>query len=87
MEAYTIVAWDDTRNGTPEAEAQDIYTSLVQWRDLPPARSPVLVYLFAGVCGVLLAGFLLTAAAVRTRRSSKPSSIRERAERAPAQVG
>ena len=86
-EAYTVVAWDDTRNGTAEAEAQDIYSSLVQWRDLPPARSPVLVYVLAAVCGLLLAGLVLTIAAVSVRRSSKPSSIRERAERAPAQVG
>jgi hypothetical protein len=87
MEAYTVVAWDDTRNGTPEAEAQDIYTTLVQWRDLPPARSPVLVYVLAGVCGLLLGGLVLTVAAVRIRRSPKSSSIRERVDKAPVQVG
>lgn len=87
MEAYTVVAWDDTRNGTPEAEAQDIYTTLVQWRDLPPARSPVLVYVLAGVCGLLLAGLVLTVAAVRIRRSPRSSSIRERVDKAPVQVG
>jgi hypothetical protein len=87
--AYTIVGWDDTRLGTVDAPAQDIYGSLVQWRPLPASGSSVLRYVLAAVFGLLLAGVALTVGAIRIRRSSRTVSKRERARdaEAPAKVG
>jgi hypothetical protein len=85
--AYTIVGWDDTRLGTVDAPAQDIYGSLVQWRPLPASGSSVLRYVLAAVCGLLLAGLALTVGALRIRRPSRTIAKRERAPEARAKVG
>lgn len=85
--AYTIVAWDDTRFGSADVPAQDIYSSLVQWQPLPPARSSLFLYAIAGLAGVLLAGLVVTVAALRLRRNSQVVSSNERAMQAPAPVG
>jgi hypothetical protein len=59
---YTVVAWDDTRDGDPDGQAQDLYRAFVQFAALPSPTSPALVYLFAGVVGLVLAGLVVTAA-------------------------
>jgi hypothetical protein len=68
---YTIVAWDDTRNGDPDAQAQDIYGSFVQFEDLPAATPQSLVYTLAAVAGLALAGVVVSVVALMIRRRSR----------------
>ncbi len=73
MSRYTVVAWDDTRDGDLDGQAQDLYRALVQFDDLPSPPAPALVYLFAGVMGLLLAGLIVaTAGFVNRRRARTP---------------
>lgn len=71
---YTVVAWDDTRNGDPDAQAQDIYGALVQFEDLAAATSPVLTYGLAAAAGLALAGLVVSVIAVANRRRSRSRS-------------
>jgi hypothetical protein len=65
---YTIVAWDDTRNGDPDAQAQDIYGSFVQFQELAAATPLALTYALAAVAGLGLAGVVVSATAFGIRR-------------------
>ncbi len=40
LDAFTLVAWDDTRNGDTASQTQDIYSSIVQYRPSAGARRP-----------------------------------------------
>ncbi len=74
--AYTIVGWDDTRNGDPDAQAQDIYGAFVQFKDLPATTSWALVYGLAAVVGLAVAGVAVSVVALarRQRPSAAPSA-------------
>ena len=66
--AYALMAWDDTRNGDPVGQAQDVYASAVQFRQLAGGASNTLKYVLAGVIGLLVAGLALLALALTARR-------------------
>lgn len=57
-DAFTMVGWDDTRNGNAQTQTQDIYTAAVQHQPLPPVTSNSLRFLIAGLVGLVAAGLL-----------------------------
>ncbi len=69
---YTVVGWDDTRNGDPDAQAQDIYGTFVQFDELPASTRPALTYAFAAVVGLAIAGVVVSAVAIVIRRRGRP---------------
>jgi hypothetical protein len=78
---YTLAAWDDTRNGDADGEAQDLYGAFVQFEPLPPPVSHTWIYTLSAVSGLVLAGGVVTVFGLLNSRRTKPS---ERAsERAP----
>jgi hypothetical protein len=84
---FTVVAWDDTRNGDETTESQDIYSAVVQFQPLAPATPKAAQYGLAAASG--LAGFgllLLLVTAARRRRPPDPSGAVEPAagRRVPA---
>lgn len=70
-DAYTVVAWDDTRNGDEATHTQDIYSAVVQHRPLGPSVPAGVQYGLAGAGGLGLFGgvLLLLARADRRRRA------------------
>jgi hypothetical protein len=68
---YTLAAWDDTRNGDLDGQAQDLVAAYIQFRPLPPGTPPVLVFGFAAVVGLMLAGTVVWAVALRSRRPGR----------------
>ena len=85
---YTIVGWDDTRNGDTDTQAQDIYGSFVQFEDLPPTTPRALVLGLAAVLGLALAGVIvsLVAFVVRRRAAPPPTARAPSASPEPADV-
>lgn len=82
---FTLVGWDDTRNGDEITQAQDIYTSMLQYERLGSGTSSALKYGAAaavglGVFGVML---LLLAASWKGRRADVEPNERM-IERQPA---
>ncbi|MGH9285976.1 MAG: sialidase family protein, partial [Acidimicrobiales bacterium] len=77
-DAYALVAWDDTRNGDPVGQAQDIYTSAVQHAAVGTTSSDIPAYLLAGMAGLAVVGLVLL---MVSRRGGSP------APRAPAPAG
>ena len=71
---YTIVGWDDTRNGDPDAQAQDIYSSFVQFRDLPAHRPAARTYALAAVVGLAFAGLVVSVVAFANRRRARSTA-------------
>ena len=69
---YTIVGWDDTRNGDPDTQAQDIYGSFVQFEDLPATTPRALAFGLAAVIGLALAGAIVSVVAFVVRRRAAP---------------
>ena len=74
--AYTMLAWDDTRNtdrSSPDATAlggglQDIYTSAVQYEELGGGTSSEAKIALAGVVGLLVVGLALFGVSMLSRR-------------------
>jgi hypothetical protein len=76
----TVVVWDDTRNGTPQTEQQDLYVSTMQYQALSRSGlSPAAGYALAAVIGVAVVGLLLAfgALALRGRRVEPPPARAE----------
>jgi hypothetical protein len=69
---YTLAAWDDTRNGDADGEAQDLYGAFVQFEPLPPPVSHTWIYTLAAVSGLVLAGGVITVFGLVNRRRMKP---------------
>ena len=70
-EDFTVVAWDDTRNGDETNESQDIYSTVVQFSPLPPTTPGASQYALAATTGVAAFGvILLVLAAMRRRRAT-----------------
>ncbi|MDQ3641888.1 MAG: glycoside hydrolase, partial [Actinomycetota bacterium] len=83
---YTFAAWDDTRNGDADGEAQDLYGAFVQFEPLPPPVSHTWVYTLAAVSGLVLAGAVITVLGlVNRRRTRSPERAAEPALE-PAEV-
>ncbi len=80
-EAYTMLAWDDTRNTdrtAPDATAlggglQDIFVAAVQYEALGGGTSNAAKVALAGVVGLVVVGLVLLAGAVFTRRGTAPA--------------
>jgi hypothetical protein len=70
--AFTLVAWDDTRNGDPVGQAQDIYASTVQFKKVGGGTSKGAKLALAGVVGLLVVGLALLAVAMVTRTTDGP---------------
>ena len=70
---FTVLAWDDTRNGGETSESQDIYSAAVQFDRLDPSTPPAAQYGLAAASGVAIFGvILLVLSAVRRRRVPGP---------------
>ncbi|MDQ4067954.1 MAG: glycoside hydrolase [Actinomycetota bacterium] len=72
-DAFTVLAWDDTRNGDETNESQDVYSGVVQFEALPPTTPVAAQYGLAAASGV--AGFgiiLLLLSVARKRREPAP---------------
>jgi hypothetical protein len=82
---YTIAAWDDTRNGDPDGEAQDLYGAFVQFAPLPAPVSNTWVYVLSALLGLVLAGTVITVFALAARRRARPP--KSTTEPAPERAG
>lgn len=67
--AFTLVGWDDTRNGDAVGQAQDLYTAAVQYEEIGSATSNATKVALAGVVGLLVVGLVLLGASKLTTRS------------------
>jgi hypothetical protein len=67
--SYAIVGWDDSRNGDAVSNTQDIYTAIVQYRQIRTGASNTYKYVLAIAAGPLIVGVVLVVLAVRRRRS------------------
>jgi len=56
---YTLVGWDDTRNGDATTQTQDIYTSMLQYERLGSGTSAALNYGVAAAAGLGVFGVVL----------------------------
>ena len=74
------IAWDDSRNATPDKPAQDVYFAAVQMAPLPAASSDIVLRIVAAIAGGLIAGGLLLGAGAlvlrRRRRNVPPAGAR-----------
>jgi hypothetical protein len=86
--AFTVVAWDDTRNGDPVGQAQDIYASTVQYKEVGGGTSKGAKMALAGVVGLLVVGLALLVVAMVTRDNDDrpPSGGREPSSSAKTRV-
>ncbi len=66
--AFTLVAWDDTRNGDAVGQAQDIYSANVQYAEIGGGSSSAAKVALAGVVGLLLVGLALLVVSMLSRR-------------------
>lgn len=67
-DAYTVMAWDDTRNGDETTHTQDIYSSIVQHNPLRPNVPPGMQYGLAGAAGLGVFGVVLLVLGVVHKR-------------------
>ena len=73
--AYTVFAWDDTRNGDDVGQAQDMYSATVQFKTLASGTPNAVRYVLAALGGVVVVGVaLLILATVRKRQ--QPAATR-----------
>jgi hypothetical protein len=68
--AFALIGWDDTREGDPVGQAQDIFTSAVQFREVGAGTSRAVQYALAGIVGLLVVGLILLGVALAGRRRS-----------------
>lgn len=69
---YTLMGWDDTRNGDDITHTQDVYTALVQYQALGPGSSAALQYSLAVVAGLGVFGLVLLLLAWQMRARFDP---------------
>ena len=83
------LVWDDTRNGNPTTETQDLYAAAVQYRALAGGGVPsTAAYLLAALVGVSAVGLLLlVGAGVMRSRSTPPPRQAAEPGRETAGVG
>lgn len=83
---FTIVGWDDTRNGDETTQTQDIYTAMVQYERLGAGGSSALRYAIGAAAGVGVLGvaLLIVAAVQPGRRRVEPERPEPRREPQPA---
>jgi len=66
--SFTVVGWDDTRNGDAVGQAQDIYAATVQYAKVGAGGSKAAKLALAGVVGLLVVGLALLVVALTTHR-------------------
>ncbi|HUR22781.1 MAG TPA: sialidase family protein, partial [Acidimicrobiales bacterium] len=66
--AFTVVGWDDTRNGDAVGQAQDLYSTAVQYAAVGGGTSSAAKVALAGVVGLLIVGLALLAVSMVSRR-------------------
>jgi len=78
---FTLVAWDDTRNGDAVGQAQDIYAVDVQHRELGGGTSKAAKVALAAVVGLLLVGLglLVMSLLIRSREGDQAAATTEKA--------
>ncbi|HVM01049.1 MAG TPA: sialidase family protein, partial [Acidimicrobiales bacterium] len=89
-DALTVVMWDDTRNGSPQVETQDLFAATVQYSALARTSglSRTAGYLLAGSIGVLAVGLVLAIGSVVMRgRNARGPAAPAASGRAPVEVG
>ena len=85
--AFTLVGWDDTRNGDAVGQAQDLYSSAVQYAAVGGGTSSAAKVALAGVVGLLIVGLaLLGVSMISKRNRQEPSSAGEVQTKANAKV-
>jgi Neuraminidase (sialidase) len=89
--AFTVVAWDDTRNGDAVGQAQDLYSSAVQYSEVGGGSSSAAKVALAGVVGLLIVGLALLAVSMVSKRTgagpSTPSGSSKATPAKKAKVG
>lgn len=86
--AFTVVAWDDTRNGDAVGQAQDIYATDMQFATVSTGSSKAAKLALAGVAGLLAVGLaLLIVSMVSRSRGGGPASPAGTASKTKASVG
>jgi Neuraminidase (sialidase) len=84
-EAFTVVAWDDTRNGDAVGQAQDLYSVAVQYEEIGGGTSNAAKVALAGVVGLLIVGLALLAVSMISRRN-RPEGAAPADEKAGAKA-
>ena len=86
--AFTLVGWDDTRNGDDVGQAQDLYAAHVQYQEIGGGTSNAAKVALAGVVGLLVVGLaLLVLSRFTSRGGEGPSRTTEPQPSATAKVG
>ena len=67
--AFTVVAWDDTRNGDAIGQAQDLYSVAVQYSEVGGGSSSAAKVALAGVVGLLIVGLALLGVSMISKRN------------------
>ncbi len=75
LDALTLVAWDDTRNGDKASQTQDIFSSRVQYRPIGAGTSSAVLSWLAVACGLGISGLLLLLLAAGKKRAETPSPV------------
>jgi hypothetical protein len=82
---YTLVGWDDTREGDDVTHTQDIYSAMLQYERLGSGPSAALRYGIAAAAGLGAFGFVLLVVAMSwTGRARKAVPVERVPERQPA---
>jgi photosystem II stability/assembly factor-like uncharacterized protein len=87
---YTVVAWDDTRNGDTVSQTQDIYSDAVQYKAIGSGTSKTAKLVLAGAAGLLVVGLILAGIALFTGRFARggpPPQAASTDDRRPVGVG
>lgn len=84
-DAVAVAGWDDTRNGDPIGQAQDIYSSVVQFTAISGGVSNTIKLIIAGLVGLAIVGLILLVVAL-SRRPPAPRLERARAGKEPLEV-
>ena len=75
LDALTLVAWDDTRNGDKASQTQDIFSSRVQYRPIGAGTSSAVLSWLAVACGLGISGLFLLLLAAGKKRADTPSTM------------
>jgi len=75
LDALTLVAWDDTRNGDKASQTQDIFSSQVQYRPIGAGTSSAVLSWLAVACGLGISGLFLLLLAAGKKRADTPSAM------------
>jgi hypothetical protein len=88
---YTVVGWDDTRNGDVVSQTQDIYSDAIQYEAIGSGTSRAAKLVLAAALGLLGVGLVLVIVALATggfrRRQPPPPRPTAADDRTPAGVG